>query len=253
MATGMVVSGTAMYFGTAVLLFASGLLFALLAVRESGYTRKMFLVGALPAVAMAVAYVFMGMEWVTVTVGDREQSVARFVGYSVVLGGAGYLIRELLDLSRRKFLTMTGLLLLTPWFALASWLPDSAAIESLFSVLTIAAYLAGSYYLFGPITRLAREVSGERQLVYAKLRNLFVLCWGALILQSAISEQTLGLTNLFVGQLGASYTDLIFMVGIGGLVVSGKEIFEMADSVDQQTHTESQTAAVSPSAGSDGD
>ena len=228
MADGMVVSVGVIYFGTALLLAISGFVFALLAARESGYTRTMFFVAAVPALSMAIAYVFMGMEWVTITTAGREQSVARFVGYSFVLGAAGYAISELLWLSRRQFLAVTGVLLLTPWFALASWIPDGGLFESLLTVLTLLSYLAGVYALFGPVTRLAGQVSGDRRLVFAKLRNLFVLCWGALILQSAISAQTLGLTNLFVGQLGASYTDLIFMIGIGGLIVSGKDIFEQA-------------------------
>ena len=237
MADGMLVSATAIYFGTAALLGLSGAVFGLLALRESGDTRRMVLVGAVPALAMAVAYLFMGMEWVTVTTGGREQSVARFVGYSVVLASVGFVIRELLDLSRTRFLTMTVVLLLTPWFALASWLPDGGVLESVLTLCTILSYLAGAYFLFGPISRLAREVSGQRRLLYAKLRNLFVLCWGALILQSALSEQALGLTNLFVGQLGASYTDLIFMIGIAALVVSGKAVYD-----------EGETANIAPSA-----
>jgi bacteriorhodopsin len=250
MATGMLISATAIYFGTAALLGLGGLIFGLVALRESGNTRRMLLIGAVPALAMAVAYVFMGMEWVTVTTGGREQSVARFAGYSVVLTAVGVVIRELLELSRRRFLTMTLVLLLTPWFALASWLPDGGALESVLTLCTVVSYLAGSYLLFGPITRAAGEVSGQRRLLYAKLRNLFVLCWGALILQSAVSEQSLGLTNLFVGQLGASYTDIIFTLGIAGLVVSGKAIY--ADGSEPVSERSSvQTPTTAPSQGGD--
>lgn len=249
MASGMLISATAIYFGTATVLGVGGAIFGLAALRESGSTRRMFLVGAVPALAMAVAYVFMGMEWVTVTTGGREQSIARFVGYSVVLGAVGFVIRELLGLSRTRFLTTTVVLLLTPWFALASWLPDGGVVESVLTLCTILAYLAGASLLFGPISRLAREVSGQRRLLYAKLRNLFVLCWGTLILQSALSEQALGLTNLFVGQLGASYTDIIFTIGIAGLVVSGKAVYGAQATVDDDSRTQSPT--VTPSASGD--
>jgi hypothetical protein len=156
---------------------------------------------------------------------------------------------ELLGLSRRKFLTMTVILLLTPWFALASWLPSGSVLESVLTLCTVVSYLAGAYLLFGPITRLAGDVSGGRRLLYAKLRNLFVLCWGALILQSALSEQALGLTNLFVGQLGASYTDIIFIVGIGGLVVSGKAIYEEQKTAVNESAAKQPTTA--PSSGGD--
>lgn len=250
MADGMVVSATAIYFGTAAVLGLGGASLGFAGLRESGPVRRIVLIGAAPALAMAVAYVFMGMEWVTVTTGGREQSIARFAGYSVVLAAVGLIIRELLGLSRRRFLAMTFALLLTPWFALASWLPDSSVLESVLTLCTILAYLAGTYLLFGPITGSAQTVSGTRRLLYAKLRNLFVLCWGALILQSALSEQALGLTNLFVGQLGASYTDVIFMLGIGGLVVSGKAIFE----TDSEAMGEEATAgAPTVTAGADGE
>lgn len=225
MADGMIVSAATIYLGTAVVLALGALAIVGLAVRESGRTRLLYLVGAAPAAAMAVAYVFMGMEWLTVTTAGREQSIARFVGYTVVLVGFTYIVRELLDFSRRTFFAICVILLLTPWFALASWIA-TGLFESILNGLSVASYLVGVYLLFGPLSRISGTVSGQRQLLYAKLRNLFVLCWGVLILQSAISEQAIGLTNLFVGQLGASYTDLIFMFGIALLVVSGKEIFE---------------------------
>ena len=247
MPTGMIVSAATMYFGTAGLLAAAAVIFGLLALRESGTARRMVALGAVPAAAMAVAYVFMGMEWLTVTTGGREQSVVRHVGYSVVLVASSAIVREILSLSRRRFLVMTGILLLTPWFALASWLPDGGPIESVLTLATVGAYLGGAYFLIGPITRQAKTVGGQRRLLYVKLRNLFVLCWGALILQSAISEQSLGLTNLFVGQLGASYTDLVFTVGIAGLVVSGTQIYEATTSVE----TQASAPATAPAAGGD--
>lgn len=249
MADGMVVSATAMYFGTAALLAGGAAIFGVLALRESGTARRMVALGAVPAAAMAVAYVCMGMEWLTVTTGGREQSIVRHIGYSVVLVASSASVREVLSLSRRRFLVMTGILLLTPWFALASWLPDGGPIESVLTLATIVAYLGGAYFLIGPITREAKTVGGKRRLLYVKLRNLFVLCWGALILQSAISEQSLGLTNLFVGQLGASYTDLVFTIGIAGLVVSGKQIYEVTTASVERETTSAPTTA--PPAGGD--
>lgn len=249
MPDGMVVAATTIYFGTAVLLAVVGIAFVSLALRESGDTRKLVFVGAVPALSMATAYVFMGMEWVTVTTAGREQSIARFVGYSLVLAAAAYAVSELIRLSARQFLGLTGVLLLTPWFALASWLPDGGALESALTAATLGSYLVGVYVLFGPVTRHAAGVSGERRLTFAKLRNLFVLCWGALIIQSAISAQALGLTNLFVGQIGASYTDLVFVIGIGGLIVSARAVFE--NNVGRAAKTEENAGVKQPTGGDD--
>ncbi|MFW5919453.1 MAG: hypothetical protein ACOCSF_04555 [Halanaeroarchaeum sp.] len=71
----------------------------------------------------------------------------------------------------------------------------------------------------------ADDVSEERRLFYSKFRNLFALSWGASILQSAISDQALGLTNFFVGPLSASHTDYVFLFGIAGPAVADRSAF----------------------------
>jgi len=100
------------------------------------------------------------------------------------------------------------------------------------TVFSLLAYLGAVYLLFGPLTVIAGQVSGERQLFYAKLRNLFVLCYGCLILTSAASEQALAIVDTFVGQFAAGYIDLILMYGIGLLVVSSPSI--LAGEVESQ-------------------
>jgi len=215
------------YFATAAILIVGTMVLLGFSVRESGHTRKMLLVATVPAASMTIAYVLMGLELFTVevTAVGRQQSMARFFGYTFVLGAFVYLEKELIDISWRQFGIVYGLLLLTPWASLVSWV-TRGSLESGMSALAVVAYLIGAYVLFGPHTRHAQTSSGERRLLFAKMRNLFVLSLGALILQSAISEQSLGLTDFFVGQIGASYTDLIFLLGIGGLAVSGRAVFE---------------------------
>lgn len=225
MPDGMVVPATTIYFGTAALLGIGGLLVAVLGLRTRGRSQRICLVAAVPALAMAVAYVFMGLELVTVTTAGREQSVMRFVGYTLAIGAFVYVVRALLDLSRRAALVLTVVLLLQPWFALGSWVTPEP-LASLLSLGSLVGTLLGAYALFVPITRRAGAVTGESRLLYAKLRNLFVLCTGLLVVQALISEQSLGLTNLFVGQLAASYIDLVLELGIGLLVLSGHSAFE---------------------------
>ena len=67
---------------------------------------------------------------------------------------------------------------------------------------------------------------------------------------SAVSEQSLGLSDLFVGQIGASYTDLVFLLGIGGLVVSGKTAFVPSDAEgDQREPAEADTGKTAGAGG----
>jgi len=213
------------YLGTAAVLFAGALVFGAVGIRSTGRRRRIVFWATLPAVGMGIGYVGMGMDVLTIQTSGREQSVMRFFGYTAVLFGFSYVIKELVSLSVRQFVVLVALTLITPWMSFVSWVTVGAG-ESLANALAFAGYLGGSYALLGPIARIAREQVADRRLLYAKLRNLFVLCWGILILQSVISEQSLGLTDLFVGQLGASYTDVLFMLGIGGLVVANRFVFE---------------------------
>lgn len=251
MADGMIVPATTIYFGTAALLLLSGLAIAGLALRKGEAVRRLCLASAVPALVMVVSYVSMGMEWATVTTAGREQSVMRFVGYTLAIAAFVYVVRDLIGLTRRASLGLTAVLLLQPWFSLAGWIVGEP-LASLFSLGALVGTVVGAYALFVPVTRRAREASGEARLLYAKLRNLFVLCTGLLVVQAVISEQSLGLTNLFVGQLAASYTDLILTLGIGGLVLSGANTdesdtaaddAERASAEDRQTLTSPATTA----------
>lgn len=225
MSNHILIPETTLYLGTAGILFAGALAFAAIGARSKGRRRRMVFWATLPAVGMAIGYVGVGLDVLTVQTSGREQSVMRFIGYTAVLFGFSSVIKELVGLSVRQFVILVALTLVTPWMSFASWVTVGTG-ESLANALAFAGYLGGSYALLRPIARLSREQVAERRLLYVKLRNLFVLCWGILIIQSAISEQSLGLTDLFVGQLGASYTDVLFMLGIGGLVVANRFVFD---------------------------
>lgn len=222
----LIASPTSIYFATAGVILIGTVVFGALALRLSGRRRRMLLVATVPMISMVFAYVLMGLELFTVevTATGREQSIARFVGYTLALSSLVYLIRELIDLSARQTVVTAGFLVWTPWASLVSWVTTGTA-ESLMSLSAILAYLVAAYILLVPQTRQARAVSAQRQLLFAKIRNLFVLSVGALILLSALSEQSLGLMDFFVGQIAASYTDLIFLYGIAGLVYTGIDVF----------------------------
>lgn len=217
-----------MYLGTAVLLAGGAVLFGTLAVRESGYRKRMLLLGALPCAAMAVAYVMMGLEILTVTVtgtGGREQSMVRFVSYTVILVTVSYLLREVAGLSRQQFRVLCLALVGMTWSALFSWVTTGIA-EMAASAGAFILYLASVYLFYGPLARVARGASGERQLLYLKLSHLAVLSWGTLILTSALSEQSAGVLDFFVGQFVASFVDLVFMLAFAGLLYHSKSLFD---------------------------
>jgi len=247
MADGMVVPAGVIYFGTAALLGVGGLAIAGLGLRKDPAVRRLCLVGALPALSMAAAYVFMGLELMTVETAGREQSLMRFVGYTVAIAAFVYIVRSVIGLSNRTAAVLAGVLLLQPWLSLISWVTPEP-LASLLSLGALLGTLVGAYALFVPITRRAGAAADGSRLLYAKLRNLFVLCTSLLVVQAVISEQSLGLTSLFVGQLASSYTDLVLEIGIGLLVLSGVSAAgstaERED--DQPAPEESETVAATP-------
>lgn len=229
MADHQLVDPAVIYGVTAAAFFLGAALFGVLSYRGRRETRFTLLLATVPAVAMGLAYVLMAQDVATVEVtGNREQSLMRFVGYTAVLAALGFIFNRLADLPRRLFAVLLAVFVFTPWAALASWLVGGAA-ESLLTVLVVVGYLTGTILLFGPVGRQTESITRDRRLLYAKLRNLFVICWGALIIQSAVSEQTLGLTDFLVGQITVSYTDAVLAFGIFGLVYGGRVALSSSD------------------------
>lgn len=227
------IEAATVYSGTAAMFGVFAVVFVLLTLRASGETRAFLLLSLLPTAAMAVAYVLMaqGVATVEVTADGRQQSLMRFVGYTGVLGALVFVFKRLAALSGRLFAVLFAVFVFTPWAALGSWLTSGTA-ESVMTLLVVVGYLAGTSLLFGPAGRQTATVSRDRRLLFAKLRNLFVICWAALIIQSAMSEQALGITDFFVGQIAASYTDIVLAVGIFGLVYAGTAAFEHRETGD---------------------
>lgn len=221
----MVAPATTVYFYIAGALSLAWLVTAAYALKTSGYTRRMLLVSAVPAASMMVAYILMGFEVATVETVGREQSMMRFVGYTAALFSFVYLLRESIGIPRREFLLLATAVVLTPWFSFLSWL-FVGVVESLLTLGSLLAFAFAVYLMFRPLSRRANEIGGERQLFYAKLRNLFVLCYGTLVLLSALSEQVVGILDTFIATFGAGYADAILMYGIALLVLTSTDIFE---------------------------
>lgn len=187
--------------------------------------RTIVLIGVVPVAAMSLGYTTMGLELLTVETEGREQSVARFFAYTAVLLAVAYIFKLALALEWRRFLRLAIILLIVPWSALASWIAPGV-LNSIMTLASVLTYVFAAYVLVGPLNERAATVSGEKRLFYEKLRNLFVLTYGCLILTSAISEQAAGLTDTFVGQVTAGMIDMVLMYGITFLVIYSVAVFE---------------------------
>ncbi|WP_342027639.1 rhodopsin [Natronobacterium texcoconense] len=174
---------------------------------------------------MSVAYGFMSAEWLTVTTTGRTESVARFLGYTVSWSAVCFVLGAIVDADRRTTLALIGFVLAAPWATLASWIFDGTA-GTVASVALLVSIGGVAYVLLGPLSTVAETVSGERSLLYEKVKNLVLLVFAGLILTGAVSEQNLGLTGAFVGQTVATYLDLIWLAGFGAIVLRYGDVLE---------------------------
>lgn len=223
----MVAEDTTVYLACGGVFTLGTLVIAALAARESGTARRMALIGAVPAASIALTYLLMGLEVAMVETAGREQSVMRFVGYTTALLALGYVLTRTVFLPRRTAAVLTAAIVLTPWVSFVSWFL-TGALESLVTLASLALFAFATYLLYGPLNSIAASTGGKRELLYAKLRNLFVLGYGTLILLSVASEQVLGLLTAFVATVAAGYADGVVMLGIGFLVLSSLSVWRTA-------------------------
>ncbi|ELY90432.1 rhodopsin [Natrialba hulunbeirensis JCM 10989] len=209
--------------GILLLLGAGG--FTLGTRRLPATTRQFGYAVALACAGMGAAYLLMAADALTVATSGREESAARFLGYTVVMTTSSLVIGALAGARRRQTLLLVGGNLVAVWGTLGSWVLSGTG-ELLATGLILGSFLGVTVLLLGPMARTASTVHAERTLLYGKLRNLLLLVWASLIVLGAISEQTLGLTDAVVGQLAATYVDLVFLFGFGFLLVRNTTALE---------------------------
>ncbi|MXV61792.1 bacteriorhodopsin [Natronorubrum sp. JWXQ-INN-674] len=217
---------------SAVVLGVLALVFLLWTRRVPTSRRRYGYAATLAAGAMSGTYLIMSLELLTVSTSGTEESVARFLGYSIVWATISYVLGAVSDAGRRYTLALFACSMLTLWTTFAGWVLGETG-ATLASVGTLAAFVGLVYLLLGPVARTAASVSGERLLLYDKLKNLVLLAWFGLIVLGLISQQNLALTDGFVGQVAATYIDVVLLAGFGGLVLrSGTALEQTAASTE---------------------
>ncbi|APW97823.1 rhodopsin [Halobiforma lacisalsi AJ5] len=166
--------------------------------------------------AMSVTYLLMRAEIGTVT--TNEESVVRFVGYTVAWAGISYVLGAVADAGPKRTVAVFACSMGTLWATFASWILSGTA-GSIASLVIVASFVGLVSLLVGPVAQSAAGVDERRTLLYRKLEYLVLLAWAGLIVLGIVSEQNLALTDSFVGQIGATYVDLVLLLGFGGLVL----------------------------------
>ncbi|WP_323170939.1 bacteriorhodopsin [Natrialba sp. PRR66] len=180
--------------------------------RRYGYA----VVGA--CAAMCVAYLLMAAELLTVTTTGREESIARFLGYSIAWGTVCYVLGAVSGADRRYTLAAFGAILTSLWATVASWILGGRA-GTLVSLVIVAGVIALASVLYGPLAPGEKRTGSERTLLYTRLKKLTVLVFVGLLVTGMLSEQNLAFTDAFVGQTLATYLDIVWLAGFGSLVL----------------------------------
>lgn len=194
--------------------------------------------------AMTVANALMANEILTVTTADGvAYPHARFIGYFVAFGAITWLLGATAGADRRLTAVLALAVYGLPGSVLAGWnLSGPAATVASGLVFVSIAVTVG--LLVGPVSRTAASASGERRLLYGKLRNLCLLIWIVLPIVGVLSEQNLAILTSFAGIFLGSYMDLLLLIGVGVLVLrSPTALDQMAGRTASTGTTTDQTTA----------
>lgn len=202
---------------------------AVIATIDASRRRRYLPFAVIPAV-MAFAFwmtsqnmlVVQGAEGDTVPVARNFAYAAVYMPAVIYAGLAG-------GLSRRRTTTLAILIFLAISGITASWLVP-APFGALGILLTLASLIVLAYLMLGPYAELAAEQSGERTLLYGKLRNLVLLLWAMIIFSGLSAPQSLGLLDRPLALSMGLYIDLLATTFFGVIVIRARdamdEVFE---------------------------
>ncbi|ELY90434.1 rhodopsin [Natrialba hulunbeirensis JCM 10989] len=216
---------------TSTILAAMTALFLLWTRRLEAGSRRLGYAAVAACGVMSLTYLLMAAGVLTVSTTGRDESVARFLGYSVAWGAVVSVIGLISGAERRYTLTLLGGILLSLWATVGSWILGGTA-GTVVSLAIVAGVGVMGVTLYGPLARQAQTVSSERTLLYGRLRNLTVLVFVGLLATGMLSAQNLAFTDAFVGQTLATYLDIVWLAGFGMLVLRSTDA--LADAGDDQ-------------------
>lgn len=179
---------------------------------------------------LTAGYGLMALDVLVISTADGEPVyLSRFGLYTVtytllmsyvgLIAGASLRYRLIPAVATLGFVYGTVVVQLAP-----------APFDSLGSLTVLASLAIVMWAFFGPLTRAARSVSGNRRLLFIKLRNLGALVFLSYLLLALMTRQALGLFDAFVGVFVAAYVDLLAHLGLTGLIIYSREaVEELAD------------------------
>lgn len=110
--------------------------------------------------------------------------------------------------SRRELIALNTLMVSWTGAILVGYFLEPPAMYAA-NVATFVLIGVFAYMLIWPITRRSGEQSGERVLLYGKLRNMLLLLFGFYLILGLLSRMGLGVLDAFTGIFVGSYLDIL--------------------------------------------
>jgi bacteriorhodopsin len=223
----MVVQEQTLYAGGAAIIFAATVVSSLLVTKFEGDIRKHML--AMPVVLGVLTLGYVGMALEVFVATSPEGEPVYFTRYASYIITYTYLMAYigLLAGARRRYrlvpaVSVIGFSLGTPITQLTS-----PPVDSVGSLIVIASLVLVFWAFFGPLARAAASESGDRRLLFVKIRNLSSLLFIMYLLVALTNRAALGLLDAFVGIFTIAYVDLIGHIVFAGLIIFSGSAIEM--------------------------
>ncbi|WP_339105516.1 bacteriorhodopsin [Haloterrigena salinisoli] len=191
--------------------------------RKPAGTRRYYLPAPIVCGTLSLAYFGMSIELLRVTTPSGQPlPMTRYVDYFIATAIMVAVAGKVAGATRRQLAALVALTVGWVGVSLGRYFLTGTAVlvATLGTVVVLAALL---YVMIWPVTKRSGRTSGERVLLYGKLRNVLILLWIAYLVIGVISRQGIGLLDAFGGVFAGAYLDIATRIGFGLLILRGSD------------------------------
>lgn len=198
--------------------------------RKPAGTRRYYLPAPIVCGTLSFAYFGMSIELLRVTTSSGQPlPMTRYVDYFIATAIMVAVAGKVAGATRRQLAVLVALTVGWVGISLGRYFLTGTAVLAA-TVLTVVVLGLLLYMLVWPVTKRSGGTSGERVLLYGKLRNVLILLWIAYLVIGVISRQGIGLLDAFSGIFVGAYLDIATRIGFGLLLLRGSDA--MAQLID---------------------
>lgn len=230
-----------LYAINAIVLAIISVVFAVGIYRRPEEDRRKYLPIVVVSLASCISYLMMSKGILLFRQpGDTPPiNLARMIGYWIAWPTMAGYIGWVGGLNRRNIVVLSTVMFMVPTGIALRWAPISA-LTALGPLFVIGGVVGMWYLLLRPYNRRSLEQTGDRRLLYAKLRNLLLLVWFLVFLGVMSVDSALGFMDRFASVFIANYNDLLAVLVFGSIVLRSEDAVsqlggdETSETTDEQ-------------------